>query len=93
MGEKIYFWPGDDCNVKEKMKALEYSTNLRKSERHCHSDIVFPKDDEEVDAEFWEHLGGKPDEIAPATSDAVEEEDEAEYQYCLYKISNEDGKL
>jgi len=35
MGETIYLYPGEQCNVREKMKALEFITNLRKSERHC----------------------------------------------------------
>jgi len=35
MGMKIYFWPGDECNVTEKMKALEVATNMRKAERHA----------------------------------------------------------
>lgn len=35
MNEKIFFWPGKDCNVNEKMKGLEVCTNMRKSERHC----------------------------------------------------------
>jgi len=39
---KIYFWPGDECNVNEKMKGLEVVTNMRKSERHCNATIVFP---------------------------------------------------
>jgi hypothetical protein len=45
MNEKIYFWPGKDCNVTEKMKGLEIVTNIRKSERHCHADIFFPRED------------------------------------------------
>ena len=35
MNEKIFFWPGDECNVTEKMKALEVATNMRKAERHA----------------------------------------------------------
>jgi len=73
MGETIYFYPGDECNVKEKMKALKYANDLRKSERHCKSEIVYPQDEESVDADFWEALGGKPDAINPATSDKIED--------------------
>ena len=73
MGETIYFYPGEQCNVKEKMKALEYATNLRKSERHCHSEMAFPKEDETIDSEFWECLGGKPATINPPSSDARED--------------------
>jgi hypothetical protein len=60
MNEKIYFWPGDECNVTEKMKALEVATNMRKAERHCAAEIYFPKENEAVDKEFWDILGGKP---------------------------------
>jgi hypothetical protein len=94
MNEKIFFWPGQECNVHEKMKALEVCTNMRKSERHCKADIYFPKESAEVDAEFWGHLGGKPDKINPATDDAGAEagtDDNA--KYALFKISNETGKL
>jgi hypothetical protein len=92
MNDKIFFWPGDKCNVNEKMKGLEVCTNMRKSERHCAAEIYFPKESAEVDAEFWGHLGGKPAAINPATpDDAVEESEEA--KYAFYKISNESGKL
>ena len=53
MNEKIYQWSGPDCNVNEKMKALEFCTNLRKSERHCKAEIVFPQEDKKYDEEFW----------------------------------------
>ena len=91
MNEKIFFWPGDDCNVTEKMKALEVATNMRKGERHCNAEIYFPKENADVDKEFWEHLGGKPAVINPATpDDATDDED---MNYKLYKVSNETGKL
>jgi hypothetical protein len=44
MGMKIYFWPGKDCNVTEKMKGLEVTTNMRKTERHAAAEIMFPKE-------------------------------------------------
>lgn len=34
MNEKIFFWPGDKCNINEKMKGLEVVTNMRRQERH-----------------------------------------------------------
>lgn len=46
MDDKIYFWKGEHCGVNEKMKALEVVTNMRKSERHCHADILFPNEEE-----------------------------------------------
>jgi hypothetical protein len=46
--------------VTEKMKALEVATNIRKSERHCHAEIYFPRENATVNKEFWDHLGGEP---------------------------------
>lgn len=94
MNDKIYFWKGEFCSVNEKMKALEVCTNMRKSERHCHAEILFPNEDEKVDAEFWGHLGGKPAKINPPTSDDVAESgNDKDLWYKLYKVSNETGKL
>jgi len=94
MNDKIYFWPGEQCNVTEKMKGLEVATNMRKSERHAQADIYFPREDEKIDAEFWGHLGGKPDKINPPTPDAdAEAGSDEELNYKFYKISNETGKL
>jgi len=94
MNEKIFFWPGSECNVNEKMKGLEVCTNMRKSERHCKAEIYFPKESAEVDAEFWGHLGGKPDTINPPTDDSgAEAGTDEDAKYALFKISNETGKI
>ena len=94
LNERIFFWPGDSCNVNEKMKGLEVTTNIRKTERHCHADIFFPKENPEIDAEFWSHLGGKPATINPATDDSqVETSDDPDMKYALFKISNESGTI
>ena len=94
MGMKIYFWPGKDCNVTEKMKGLEVTTNMRKSERHAAAEIMFPREEDSVDQEFWKELGGKPAQINPATSDDGAEAGTGDDTfYKLYKISNETGKL
>ena len=91
MNDRIFFWPGKDCNVNEKCKGLEVVTNMRKSERHCAAEIYFPREDAAIDKEFWDHLGGKPDTINPAVpDDQVESEDQ---KYALFKISNETGKI
>jgi hypothetical protein len=92
MNDKIFLWAGDECNVNEKMKGLEVVTNMRKSEKHCQAEIYFPKEDPEVDSEFWSHLGGKPSQINPSTPDDVVDESE-EQKYSFYKISNATGKL
>jgi len=94
MNDRIYFWPGKDCNVNEKMKGLEICTNIRKSERHCNAEIYFPRENPDIDAEFWGHLGGKPDVINPATDDtAAEAGTDENAKYALFKISNETGKI
>jgi len=74
--DKIYVWPGEHCNVNEKMKALEFTTNLRKFERHCHADIIFPREDPQVDADFWNLLGGKPAKINAPVPDSEEATDD-----------------
>jgi hypothetical protein len=92
--EKIYYYPGEHCNVNEKMKGLEITTNMRKSERHCSVDIWFPQDFEDIAAEFWEILGGRPATINPPTDDsAAEAGTDGENVYKFYKVSNETGKL
>lgn len=93
LNERIFFWPGKDCNVNEKMKGLEVTTNIRKTERHCHAEIFFPRENAEYNTEFWSHLGGEPASINPATDDTVTAEDEADMKYALYKISNDTGKI
>lgn len=74
------------------MKALEVVTNIRKSERNCHAEIYFPKDDSNADKEFWSYFGGKPDNIKPAVSDEAEDPSN-DLNFSCYKISNETGKL
>ena len=92
MNDRIFYWPGKDCNVNEKMKGLEVTTNIRKSERNCHAEIYFPREDEAIDKEFWDHLGGKPATINAAVPDDQVGEAEDE-KYAFFKISNETGKI
>jgi hypothetical protein len=74
------------------MKGLEVATNIYKSERHCQVEIVHPRDHEDIEAEFWELLGGKPDVINPPTSDVIDDDDDATY-YQFYKVYiNDAGK-
>lgn len=30
MNERIFFWPGNECSVTEKMKGLEVATKIRR---------------------------------------------------------------
>jgi hypothetical protein len=73
LDDKIYFWPGKDCNVREKVKALETADAIRRTERNCHAEIYFPREDNDIDEEFWGFLGGKPAVINPATSDSADD--------------------
>lgn len=91
MDSKIYFWAGDHCNVNEKCKALEFCNNLRKFERHCKADIVYPKEEAAVDAAFWAELGGKPATVNPPVPDDAAPEDDQSYNF--YKISDETGSI
>lgn len=93
MNKKIYMWPGKDCNVNEKMKALEIITNIAKFERHLDCEICFPLEDAKIDEEFWGHLGGKPAVIKPATPDNENDPEGDDLKYSFYKISNDTGKL
>ena len=94
LNERILFWPGNSCNVNEKMKGLEVTTNIRKTDRHCHAEIYFPRENDEIDKEFWDALGGKPATINPATDDsAAETADDPNMKYALFKISNDTGKI
>jgi len=75
--EIIYFWPGKSCGVTEKVKALEVANNIRKSERHCKCEIVYPREDATLDKEFWDNLGGMPASInPPVPDDAASMDDE-----------------
>lgn len=69
MGMKLYFWPGNECNVNEKMKGMEIIFNIKNRERGGHPVHLYPREDEQAEAEFWAELGGKPDHINPAVPD------------------------
>ena len=76
------------------MKGLEITTNLRKTERHCHAEIYFPKENAAADAEFWDALGGKPAVVNPATDDsAAEAGNDPNMTYSLFKVSNDTGQI
>jgi len=93
MNDKIYFWPGKECNVNEKCKALEFCNNLRKFERHCKADIVYPREEKDVNDAFWAELGGEPATINAAVPDDEPDENDPDMTYSFYKISDETGKI
>ena len=69
LGMKLYFWPGVDCNVNEKIKGMEILFNIKNSERANLAKHFYPREDPVAEKEFWEELGGKPDHINPAIPD------------------------
>lgn len=69
LGMKLYFWPGQECNVNEKVKGMEILFNIKNGERGALAKHFYPREDAEADKEFWEELGGKPDKINPAVPD------------------------
>ena len=97
LGMKLYFWPGLEANVNEKMKGMEVIFNIRNAERGAHPEIFYPREgDAKLDGEFWVQLGGKPSKINPAVPDEGIQEgstNEADLRYNLFKVSNETGSL
>ncbi len=96
LGLKLYFWPGTECNVNEKVKGMEVLFNIKNGERGSLAKHFYPREDAAADEEFWAELGGKPDKINPAIPDEGIQEgssEDADTKYALYKVSNESGKL
>lgn len=69
LGMKLYFFPGVDCNVNEKVKGMEILFNIKNAERGALPKHYYPREDEVAAQEFWSVLGGKPDQINPAVPD------------------------
>jgi hypothetical protein len=69
LGMKLYFWPGLECNVNEKVKGMEILFNIKNTERAGKPTHHYPREDPKIDAEFWAELGGKPDKINAAIPD------------------------
>ena len=60
LGLKLFFWPGVDANVSEKVKGMEIVFNIKNGERGAHPVVFYPRDGEaSVAAEFWGALGGE----------------------------------
>lgn len=69
LGLKLYFWPGRECNVNEKVKGMEVLFNIKNAERGGHPVHYYPREDAQAEEEFWAELGGKPESINPAIPD------------------------
>lgn len=94
-GMKLYFWPGTEANVNEKVKGMEILFNIKNSERGGIPEHFYPREDANVDAEFWEILGGKPETINPAVPDEGVQEGAlgGDTGYALFKVSDASGEL
>lgn len=94
LGMKLYFWPGLECNVNEKVKGMEILFNIKNTERGGKPTHHYPREEAKFDNEFWAELGGKPDKINAAIPDeGVQDGSDPNMGYSLWKCSNETGAL
>ena len=93
LGMKLFFWPGQQCNVNEKVKGMEVLFNLKNTERGGLPSHYYPREDPQAEQEFWAELGGKPETIKSAVPDDDEGTGELLLTYSFYKVSNASGKL
>lgn len=95
LGMKMYFWPGTEANVNEKVKGMEILFNIKNSERGGNPEHFYPRDDTRYEDEFWAELGGKPDVINPAVPDDGVQEGTlgGDLGFALFKVSDAEGSL
>ncbi|XP_072273548.1 protein flightless-1 homolog [Pyxicephalus adspersus] len=67
-GLLIYIWRGSQATLSGTTKARLFAEKINKNERKGKAEIVLLSDDQEV-PEFWEVLGGQPEEIKPCVPD------------------------
>lgn len=46
----LYYWTGNECNIREKAKGLVYTDAIKFDEKKGKAEIRFPKENEEHDA-------------------------------------------
>ncbi len=94
LGMKLFFFPGVECNVNEKVKGMEILFNIKNAERGALPKHFYPREDEAAAEEFWAELGGKPDKINDAVPDeSVEAGSGGDLSYNLFRVSNATGSL
>jgi hypothetical protein len=95
LGMKLYFFPGVEANVNEKVKGMEILFNIKNSERGGLPTHYYPREDETYGTEFWEALGGKPAQINPAIPDEGVEGGAmgGDMGYALFKVSDAEGHM
>jgi gelsolin len=86
-GLQLYQWNGKSASIHEKRKAQELVEALKKERNGKPKSQVI--DGLEDDDTFWKILGGKPDKIAPATSD----HDVKPPEKKLFMLSDSTGTL
>ncbi|XP_044159287.1 protein flightless-1 homolog [Bufo gargarizans] len=63
-GLEIYIWRGSKATLSNTTKARLFAEKINKNERKGKAEIISLTDEQET-PEFWEVLGGQPDEIKP----------------------------
>ncbi|XP_073504572.1 protein flightless-1 homolog [Phyllobates terribilis] len=67
-GLEIYIWRGAQASLSNTTKARLFAEKINKNERKGKAEIILLTDEQET-PEFWEVLGGQPDEIRPWVPD------------------------
>ncbi|OCT61761.1 hypothetical protein XELAEV_18047790mg [Xenopus laevis] len=67
-GTEIYIWRGSQATLSNTTKARLFAEKINKNERKGKAEILLLTQDMET-ADFWELLGGQPDEIKPCVPD------------------------
>lgn len=57
---------------------------MRRYERHCGSEIVYPNEEQQIDDDFWKILGGRPAKINPAMDDEAAVSEDVQLQHKLW---------
>ncbi|OCT64459.1 protein flightless-1 homolog [Xenopus laevis] len=67
-GMEIFIWRGSQATLSNTTKARLFAEKINKNERKGKAEIILLTQDMET-ADFWELLGGQPDEIKPCVPD------------------------
>lgn len=86
-GSKIYVWKGDECSPFEKQMA-NMAAETMESSRDGRSEVT-----QEIDAAFWEALGGEGDITSAADAENVLPTPIDNGEGILYQLSDADGSL
>ena len=90
---KLYLWEGKESNSSERIRALAIIQHIKDFDYCSRAKILYPRDDEDAAAEFWETLGGKPDVLAKPTADNFQSEENKhlfEHKYFKVKVEGDE---